>query len=162
MLIHLKKLGRGLLAALVFGVLCGAAVRLLMRFFTLISGQVSEFTWGGTAGIVFVAAVFYLPGALALSLLRGRWRLLGHVLVAATVAPHAVQAAAFRGDVLTFFWSTQRWAVYWTVHALYLAVLLACWYGIARMTRGRAAGKAPGDDERASDTVGGDPVLEKL
>ncbi len=161
-MIHLKKLGRGLLAALVFGVLCGAAARLLMRFFTLIGNQLPGFTWGSTLGIMVVFAVFYVPGALALSVLRGRWRLLGHAMIAATIAPHAIQAEAFHADVFTFFWSTGRWAVYWTVHALYLAMLLACWYGIARMTRGRAEGKAPGEDERASDTVGGDPVLEKL
>ncbi|MEO3784878.1 hypothetical protein ABGB12_16180 [Actinocorallia sp. B10E7] len=158
MLIHLKKLRRGLVAAVVFGALCGAAARLLMRFFTLIGRQVPEFTWGGALGIVVGVTVLYLPGALALSVLRGRWRLLGHAMVAVTVVPHVIQAKAFYAEIFTFFWSTQRWAVYWAVHALYLAVLLACWYGIARMTREHASEK----DERASDAVGGDPVLERL
>ena len=49
-----------------------------MMLVALAAGHATEFTWSGTAGILFGYAVFMLPGALlaALSRRRGRWLLL--------------------------------------------------------------------------------------
>lgn len=149
MRIHLNKLRKGLIAAVLFGVLCGAATRSLMRLFALVGRQLLNFEWATTLGVVALMVLLYLPGACALAVLRGRWRLVGHALVAAAFIPHVMEAVIFYEDLLTFFWSTGRWAVYWTLHAVYAAVLLACWYGIARLTRQTG--------ERAPDAVGGDP-----
>lgn len=138
MAIYLKKPVRGLVAAVVFGAVCGVLTRALMSGFALLGRQFLDFSWSGTLSILLVVTVLYVPGAVLLSVLRGPWRAAGHVLLAASVVPHAMQATGFFEDAITVFWSPQRWAVSWALLAVYLLVLLGCWYGIARVTKGRA------------------------
>lgn len=70
----LRVTGRGLLVALVVGVLGGLAARAWMRLFSLVLGHETGFSWPGTLGIVMMFTIFLIPGAIAAAATRRRWR----------------------------------------------------------------------------------------
>jgi len=74
----LRKIVAAVAGALFAGIVVGAVSRMIMMLVALAAGHATEFTWSGTAGILFGYAMFMLPGALlaALSRRRGRWVLL--------------------------------------------------------------------------------------
>jgi hypothetical protein len=74
----LRRIGAGMVGALVAGVLLGAASRLLMMLVAVAAEATSQFSWPGTAGIVAAYTVAVLPGAVLAAFVRrrGRWLLL--------------------------------------------------------------------------------------
>jgi hypothetical protein len=79
----LRRAGVGVGAAVLAGLAMGAVARLMMRLVVLATGRETEFSWGGTVGILLAFVVFMVPGALLASLYRGRGRSL--LLIAATL-----------------------------------------------------------------------------
>jgi hypothetical protein len=94
-----RKVGVGILAALVAGVALGLLARLLMRLATLAAGQDGEFSLGGTAGIVVLFVAFTLPGAVLAALVtrRGRSVLLAAGAVALAAAALGIAATDLAG-----------------------------------------------------------------
>ena len=79
----LRRAGVGVGAAVLAGLAMGVVARLMMRLVVLATGRETEFSWGGTVGILLAFVVFMVPGALLASLYRGRGRSL--LLIAATL-----------------------------------------------------------------------------
>jgi hypothetical protein len=95
-----RKVGAGLAAALVAGLLLGALARVMMRLVNLAAGRPGEFSWLGTAGILLVFVVVTVPGALLAAFLQRRGRsallVLGALLLGVSATGVAV---ADLGDV---------------------------------------------------------------
>jgi len=66
---------RGVVAAVVAGVIGTALTRGLMRAIILVAGGEPQFTWSGTAFIALFYVVFLMPGAVALAWSPARWPL---------------------------------------------------------------------------------------
>lgn len=66
------RLGCGVLAAVVAGVVVGAVARVLMRLTTAAAGGDPGFSWSGSAGIVTLYALAMIPGACAAAATRRR------------------------------------------------------------------------------------------
>ena len=66
---------RGVVAAVVAGVIGTAMTRGLMRAIVLVAGGEPQFTWSGTAFIALFYVVFLTPGAVALAWSPARWPL---------------------------------------------------------------------------------------
>ena len=79
----LRRAGVGVGAAVLAGLAMGVVARLMMRLVVLATGRETEFSWGGTVGILLAFVVFMVPGALLASLYRGRGRSL--LLIAASL-----------------------------------------------------------------------------
>ena len=72
-----SRLGAGVLAALVLGVLAGGLARVLMRVLVVLSGEEGRFSLTGTLGIVTIFVAMMVPGAVAAALgARGTSRVL--------------------------------------------------------------------------------------
>ena len=66
---------RGVVAAVVAGVIGTALTRGLMRAIILVAGGEPQFTWSGTVFIALFYVVFLMPGAVALAWSPARWPL---------------------------------------------------------------------------------------
>jgi hypothetical protein len=92
-----RRAGVGVGAAVLAGLAMGAAARLMMRLVVLATGRETEFSVGGTVGILLAFVVFMVPGALLASLYRGRGRSL--LLTVATVLLLVVATGIAAEDV---------------------------------------------------------------
>ncbi|ROO88932.1 hypothetical protein EDD29_6617 [Actinocorallia herbida] len=129
---------RALVAALVTGVLCGLAARVLMRAVADVTAQVLSFTPQGTLGIMLAVVVLNLPAAFAFG--RG-WKSVGHVLAAAAWTPHVSEAVTVVRGIWWWPWTAGRYAYLAAVLVAYVLVLAAGWWGLYRLTAPARAGR---------------------
>jgi hypothetical protein len=69
----LRALGRGVVAAVVGGLVGAALTRGLMRAVILVADGDARFSWAGLVFIALFYVVFLTPGAIALAWSRARW-----------------------------------------------------------------------------------------
>ena len=69
----LRALGRGVVAAVVCGLVGAALTRGLMRAVILVADGNPQFSWAGLVFIALFYVVFLTPGAIALAWSRARW-----------------------------------------------------------------------------------------
>ena len=69
----LRALGRGVLAAVVGGLVGAVLTRGLMRAVILVADGDARFSWSGLVFIALFYVVFLTPGAIALAWSRARW-----------------------------------------------------------------------------------------
>jgi hypothetical protein len=102
------KVAAGVGAALAAGLVAGAAARLMMALATLAAGHESQFSIGGTAGIVVAFVLFTVPGAVLAALMRRRGRSL--LLVIGALALCFVAAGIATSDLGSLgVLSTTQW-----------------------------------------------------
>jgi hypothetical protein len=131
----IQVLSRGVVAAVVGGVLAGLVMRVLMRAMALVAGAPGPFTLGGTVFIVLAHVLPLLPGAVALAASGRRWPwvLLGLgmawlLFVAVTIGVQDIAAA-------TLTWTRVIGVA--LVALLMLGVYVTLPFGVYRIARPR-------------------------
>jgi hypothetical protein len=120
----LQRLGIGIAAAMVTGVVLGLAARVMMRLVAVAAGhEGAPFTLGGTLGIVAAFVIVAVPGAVVASFVSRRGRSLPLVLGALLLC---VPATAIAGEDLGVIGSlsTAQWVgVAATTTGVYATIL---------------------------------------
>jgi hypothetical protein len=120
----LQRLGIGIAAAMLTGVVLGLAARMMMRLVAVAAGhEGAPFTLGGTLGIVAAFVIVALPGAVVASFVSRRGRSLPLVLGALLLC---VPATAIAGEDLNVIGSlsTAQWVgVAATTTGVYATIL---------------------------------------
>jgi hypothetical protein len=128
---------RGVVAAVVAGVIGTALTRGLMRAIILVAGGEPQFTWSGTAFIALFYVVFLTPGAVALAWSPARWPLFvfgaGAVAIPIQAAGIAQTDLAAVGPLSTGQWTVL--VVLFVGMAAAYAVQAAIAYRVARSGR---------------------------
>ena len=106
----LRALGRGVVAAVVGGLVGAALTRGLMRAVILVADGDARFSWAGLVFIALFYVVFLTPGAIALAWSRARWPV---VVFGAGAVAIPVQAAGIATTDLEAVgpFSPGQWAV---------------------------------------------------
>lgn len=137
-----RKLGVGVAAAIVVGVVCGGVARIMMRLVNVVAGHESSFTVGGTLGIMMIFALFALPGALLATFLHRRGRSVLLVVGALALCVPATTIAATDLDGVSGL-SVMQWVGVglWTagIYAAVAAMPVVALRAITAMTGPRRA-----------------------
>ena len=104
----LRRAGVGVGAAVLAGLAMGVVARLMMRLVVLATGRETEFSWGGSLGILLAFVVFMVPGHCScrcIAVAGGRCRRSWHALRSSSPRASPSRTSAPWDDL-----SALRWA----------------------------------------------------
>lgn len=128
-----RAVARGTAAAVLWGVVAGALMRLLMRVANVVTGGEPGFSVLGTAMILVFFVVLLLPGGIALAVSRGRWPWAVLLLGTAALAAQSVNIGL--QDLEERFLTTREWVLVLLVSVAMAGVLAGQAALVARSAR---------------------------